>query len=412
MLTEIPHGLGYEKSVLSTLLKDPETYVPRINAEGITSEHFYVPAHKVIFGQILDLPPEQCELVAFADELKRKGQLESVGGPAGITDIWTYAPNAAHFGNHIVRLREYLARRKAILAANEIVELPLEADATEVSNLLRKASESVSETLQAKSRLWTAKAAVKALRDQMRIATESETGTIGAPTGLDSIDLVTGGLAPGAMWVVAAETSCGKSVFLFQVAAHFLATGKRVFVCSLELQKEQVTARLGCVHSGAPFQTFTRPKYAASIHVEKAKRALLDVAGWSLTIDDEGGRTMAEIAGLAELARDTMGGLDLVVIDYIQRVRGQRGRNDNREQEVASISSGMKSLAMRMQVPVLTASQLNENGKVRESRAISQDCDVLLRITEDGIVGDKVRNAVRDQLFKLHLDGEHQRFQP
>ena len=111
------------------------------------------------------------------------------------------------------------------------------------------------------------------------------------------------------------------------------------------------------------------------------------------------------------MTRDLQGGLDLIVVDYIQRVSPESGRRDSREQEVARISSSLKSLAMKMKVPIFTASQLNENGKVRESRAISQDCDVLLTIGADGIRGDKVRNAERDQLFPLFLNGPCQRFE-
>ena len=110
--------------------------------------------------------------------------------------------------------------------------------------------------------------------------------------------------------------------------------------------------------------------------------------------------------------RDTQGGIDLVVVDYLQLVRGNRSSRESREEEVARVSGGLKQLAKALRCPVISASQLNDNNQVRESRAIEQDCDALLFIAEDGIKVGKMRNGRRDQVLPLALDGVHQQFKP
>jgi replicative DNA helicase len=127
-------------------------------------------------------------------------------------------------------------------------------------------------------------------------------------------------------------------------------------------------------------------------------------------IDASAGQSLDSISSEAERIRDIEGSIGLIVVDYIQIMKGIRGKGDSREQEVASISGGLKQLAKKMNCPVLTGSQENDDGKTRESRAIEQDADVWIKITGDGILMKKVRNGSRDVTLNLELDGSAQRF--
>jgi len=122
------------------------------------------------------------------------------------------------------------------------------------------------------------------------------------------------------------------------------------------------------------------------------------------------GQSLDSIASEAERIRDIEGRVDLIIVDYIQIVRGTRNKGDSREQEVASISGGLKQLAKKMQCPVFAGSQENDDGKTRESRAIEQDADVWMKIVDGGILLKKVRNGKRDVTIPLALDGASQRF--
>ena len=120
--------------------------------------------------------------------------------------------------------------------------------------------------------------------------------------------------------------------------------------------------------------------------------------------------TIDSIRAEAMRIRDAAGKLDLVVVDYIQLVDGSRGKGETREGEIAKISRGLKRMARELNCPVITASQLNEEGKTRESRAIVQDADALIYITENGLRIGKLRNGQRDKVIPLYLNGSIQRF--
>lgn len=122
--------------------------------------------------------------------------------------------------------------------------------------------------------------------------------------------------------------------------------------------------------------------------------------------------TLEDIESECQRIKDVTGGLDLIVIDYLQIVKGERHRGESREQEVARISMGAKQMAKRFSVPVVTASQLNSTGETRESRSLENDADTLLFIADDGLKVGKMRNAKRNQVLKLFMHGSKQKFLP
>ena len=386
----------------------------RARAEAITEEHFGLAAHARFFRHVLERTAagKDLELVALVTDLHARGLLEELGGPAGVTDIYTYAPGTAYWESHVEILRDFLARRRALEAARSITELAsMSADGAELSKALRDATEATSAALAQASGVMTAHAAVKRLLEEMMEAASRE-GLPGLPTGMEPLDLATGGMRAGELWVVGAEPSGGKSVAMLQAACAVLKAGKRVLVISLEMSAATVISRMTSCSAGVPFQVFMQPRGTSAPVLARAKRALEEISSAPLTIHDGGGLSFDRIAGIARAESDRQGGLDLLVVDYLQLVEGQRRhRDETREQEVAAVSRGLKGLAKSLACPVLTASQLNDQGRLRESRAIGQDADVVLMIEEDGIRGAKVRNGVRGQVFPLVLNGAMQRFE-
>jgi replicative DNA helicase len=127
-------------------------------------------------------------------------------------------------------------------------------------------------------------------------------------------------------------------------------------------------------------------------------------------IDDTPNQTMAHIEAECQRILDITGELDLIVIDYMQIVKGETRRGESREQEVARISMAGKQMAKKFGVPVLSASQLNAAGEVRESKSLEQDADTLLFIGDDGVKIGKMRNGKRDAILPLYLHGDVQKF--
>lgn len=409
----IPIAEGPEKSVLSSILKT-EGMLARAQAEGLTVEHFGHPTRARLFRLLTErvAAGKDLELVALVTDFATAGELEAIGGPATVYELFTYAPNNFHFGSHLTILREFLARRLHIKGALEILETAETSNPDDLAKALALTLDGATKALRHDSGILTAKQAVAKLQAQM-LAAANNGENPGLSTGLGPIDEATGGMRPGELWVIAAEPSGGKSVAMLQAAASAISEGKRVLVISLEMDAGTVIARMTSCERKIPFATFVNPRKAGARWLEAAKHALAAISAQPLSIHDKGGVSFEQIAGIARCEADRHGKLDLLVVDYLQLVEGSRRRRDEtREQEVAGVSRGLKALAKSLDCPVFTASQLNDQGRMRESRAIGQDADVVLVIEAEGILGLKVRNGKRDQLFPLTLCGEFQRFIP
>lgn len=224
------------------------------------------------------------------------------------------------------------------------------------------------------------------------------------PTGLNELDdALDGGYERGELVVFAGETSTGKSVWLQMCAAALGQSGRSVVVYSLEMSAAVILARLSA--NMASHAILFRGDADVGF-VNAIRKAVNLIGGMKLIIRDD-------MFSLAEIMRDARiqieAGADAIVIDYIQRV--EHTTKENREQTVSEITRQMKRLALQGNVAVLTASQLNEEGKVRESRAIAQDCDILAVIKEGALSLDKFRRGQRFKKIGCRLNGALARFE-
>ncbi|WP_367871823.1 replicative DNA helicase [Luteolibacter sp. Populi] len=410
----VPHAFGPEKSVLSSMMKSRACRA-RAAAGGIGEEHFHVPSHRVLWRVLRDHDVKEngaeVDLVSLVDAMSISGDLLAMGGPGGLAEIYTYAPHDAHFERHETLLREALARRTAMLHALKIAEDAAGAAPEDLTKALSDALAVTAGALKAGSPMVTAAQAVERLALRLQELAGADAQVPGLATGLGPIDRLTGGMWPVELWVVAAHTSGGKSVVLLQAALTALQEGKRVFVVSLEMQAEDLAGRMIANLKSIPAGTWRQPKLAHKDILIRARQGMEELREMKLTIDDQGGRTVEQIAALAQAEIDRHGKLDLIVVDYIQRIESRRQKDQTRAQELGDISKRLKSMAMKLRVPVMTASQVNDGGQLFDSRAIGHDADVVLIVEKEGFIrGDKVRNGERDQHFPLRLDGRYQRF--
>lgn len=197
---------------------------------------------------------------------------------------------------------------------------------------------------------------------------------------------------------------------MLQIAAEFLSRGENVAHFTLEMTSPEIIARLVSLIGRVDYSSITQPRTASTADLSKIRAAAQIVAAHHLWIDASAGQTLDTIRAEAQRLRDTHGGIALIVVDYLQLVAGNRGRNETRELEIAGVSRGLKQLAKELACPVLSGSQLNDHGQTRESRAIEQDSDALLYITEDGVKVGKLRNGPRNAVLPLFLNGAMQRF--
>lgn len=415
----VPFAEGPERAVLSVMLARPATYLARAATDGLTAAHFHLPAHAALFDAVMAgrrfAVGDSFDLSGFVAHLSDTALLQSVGGPAAVYKVYTYAANDAHWDAHVAVLRDRLARRLALAAALEATQVAQD-DAASAQRMLETAARSVRDALQPPAAILDANAAGERFVDEVERRYRAGE-TPGLPTGLRQLDLLTGGLKRGEMWVVSGPTSSGKSVLLTQVASHAaIQHNARVLVVSLEMNTAELVARVLACNWTIRMESLVNPAKAHPADLVRIRDAVVAFSSCTLALladdqvaDDGDSLTMRSIEGYARLHAQT--GLDLLVVDYLQLVSGTRNKGDSREQEVAGVSRRLKRLARTLDCPVLTASQLNDDGKLRESRAIGQDADVVLSLVEEGLKVLKNRNAPRGGLLALNPNFQFQRFE-
>ncbi len=288
----MPNAIGPEKSVLSTMLKDPAVWIDRALEEGLTRQHFYLPAHGQLFATLCDLHArgKEIELVSLVAMLHDRGELDGVGGPAAITDIYTYAPNAAHFAHHVDFVKDKHVLREIIRVSSETCAAAFD-NPEEVSQLL-DASEaallSIRSATETAQELDTKAGVGEVIRHLERLLNGDDGGR-GVPTGYPDLDRMCKGLKPGEMFVVAARPSMGKTSLMMNIAERIcIDQGVPSLVFSCEMTAFQILQRL--VYSRARFAMSALEKGFKPRKDEllRIKRSAEEIALAPLFIDDVG----------------------------------------------------------------------------------------------------------------------------
>ncbi|TAG08238.1 MAG: replicative DNA helicase [Verrucomicrobia bacterium] len=391
----LPHALGPEKSLLSSMLQNPQEYVAVAIEEKLTAEHFYQPAHLTLFGFLLELfeAGQPIELVSLVQKLLDRGLLDRVGGPSALTDLYTYAPSAGHFRNHLQLVKDKFILRSIIQQSNEAIAQAYDAP-DEVAGLLDTVEARIlairegSETIKAQ----TLKQTVAEVLDQFQALIHHEKGATGISTGFEELDRMSGGLKAGEMFVIAARPSMGKTSFMMNIAEHIcIDQQKPSMIFSCEMSAFQLVQRL--VYSRAKFDAgqVLRGYKADKGALLRMKRATEEIATSKMFIDDTAGITINELRAKARRKKRDED-IQFIAIDYLQLMRSRTKQAENsREREVAEISSGIKGLAKELGIPIVILAQLNRGpeartGKnpglprmsdLRESGSIEQDADLV-----------------------------------
>jgi len=406
----MPSAIMAEKAILSCLMQQPKRFVRKAAGDGLDKDCFYLcgTLHAEILAYHAEHPDsDEIDLVGFITSLQMSGVLDRVGGPSEIADVFNYSVNFGSWEVWARQLKECNARRIAIAASIRLAEA---SDSAESIQEAKATLQALTRAITGKTKSVNSGVASKAFLRQLVTAYES--GDIpGHGTGIECLDQICGGMKPGELWVIGGKPSRGKSVLMLQVANAFIGRGEATAIFSLEMMANEVIGRLISNGCRVDYGAITQPRNATKIQLEKIKNGISKLATSKLWIDASSNQTVDSIMAEAEAIRDLNGEIKLVVVDYIQLIRGTRSKNETREEEIARVSGGLKQLAKHLNCPVLSATQLNEQNQTRESRAIEQDADALLYICDDGCIKiGKMRNGKRDGLLPLRLDGAMQRF--
>jgi replicative DNA helicase len=395
VMRSLPHALGPEKSILSSMLQDSQEYIGAAIEEKLTKEHFYLPAHATLYGFLVELyeAGQDIELVSLVQKLHDRALIDHVGGPAAVYDLYTYAPTAGHFRHHLQLVKDKFVLRSIIHTATGAIARAHESP-DEVNELLDSVEASVlgiregSETNKAP----TIKQSVTQVIEQFEALLAGDRGTQGVTTGYELLDKMSSGLKPGEMFVVAARPSMGKTSFMMNIVEHIcIDQGKPSMVFSCEMSSFQIVQRLLFSRARFAMSQLNRGYTPSKGDLQKIQRATAEVAAAKLFIDDTPGITINELRAKARRKKRDED-IQLIAIDYLQLMKSRTKQAEHsREREIAEISAGIKGLAKELGIPVLILAQLNRGpesrtGKslgvprmsdLRESGAIEQDADMV-----------------------------------
>jgi replicative DNA helicase len=385
----LPSNLDAERSILGAILLDNSALNTAI--EALKVDDFFLLQHRNVFNQMVALGEAQqpIDLVTLSDELHRRGELEASGGAAYLASLADGVPRVSNVEHYARIVKEKAMLRNLVHAANRIQQNAL--DGEEGADAILDDAESKIFAL-AEDRVKAGLISVKDIvRDNFerleKIFREGKSVT-GISTGYGELDKLLSGLQPSELIILAARPSQGKTALALNLAENIaIRGGLPVALFSLEMSKESLLQRLVASVAQVDAHKF-RSGHLSREDWRRMTEGLGQISSAPLWVDDAGSTSVLEIGAKARrLKRDK--GLSLVIVDYLQLISG-RGRFNSRQEEVASISRGLKGLAKELQIPVLVLSQLTrapereERGPqlsdLRESGAIEQDADVVMFI--------------------------------
>ncbi|GAB6172730.1 replicative DNA helicase [Paradesulfitobacterium aromaticivorans] len=411
-----PQSLEAEQAVLGALMLDPQTGSSVF--EILQAEDFYRDNHRLVFTAIRGLfeSGEPIDLVTVAEVLRREGRLEQVGGLATIAEIARSVPTAANADHYAVMVGEKSLMRQLIRIAAQIAERGYEPG-EEATQLLEEAEKMLLELSlkQVKNDFIPIRTILLNTFEKIEHLSNNKGNLTGVPTFFHELDRMTSGWQAADLIVIAARPSMGKTALVLNMAQNAAVRSKvPVVVFSLEMSKEQLVQRMLCSEAMVDQQRVRTGELLDS-DWPKLTRAVGPLSEAPIFIDDTVGISLAELRSKARrLKREN--GLGLVVIDYLQLMTVGK-RAESRQQEVAQISRGLKSIARELKVPVIALSQLNRGVEQRqdkrpimsdllESGAIEADADVISFIYRDEYYHpDSEKKGIAEIIVAKHRNG-------
>lgn len=388
-----PQNIDAEMAVLGSMLLEDDAIAAAI--ELIGEEYFYKNAHKKIFSAMVSLfdSNKAADLVTLVDELKKRGQMEEVGGPAYLASLTNIVPTAANIRHYAKIVKEKAVLRNLINTATQIITEGYESD-QDADQLIDKAERLIFEITSRKveTRLVPLKEIIKDSIETIDNLYQRKANVTGLPTGFFELDAMTAGLQSSDLIVVAGRPSMGKSAFVSSVAEHLGITEKApIAVFSLEMSKEQLVQRMLCSHARVDAHK-VRTGFLAQPDWPKLTAAAGKLSDALIYIDDSPSISVLELRAKARRLKAQYD-IKMIIVDYLQLMQGPAG-SENRQQEISEISKSLKALARELKVPLIAVSQLSravetrsdhrpQLSDLRESGAIEQDADVVLLLLRE-----------------------------
>jgi replicative DNA helicase len=384
----LPHSAEFETVILGSILMDARLITQAL--DQLTEDDFYSPSHRLVFNAMarLDQQGQTINHLLIADELKANDRLTQVGGVVGIVNMTRGLPHSTNLTPFIKTLKEKTKARQLIKTCNDtITHLLADADFDLVSETAEQAFFALrsEESANLKPFGGLLEESVTKLKERMKpdyTPNVLRTGYRGLDDrlfGIDVDDLV----------ILGGRPSQGKSTLALNFVNNITKSGGTVLFFSLEMSERQVVDKLICLELGIEYSRY-RAGTVSGTHTEAITAGFTALHGRRLILDSSSSLTPLQLKSRARRLKQQRGSLDLIVVDYLQMMRGN-GKFNSRENEVAQISKDLKATAKDLKVPILAVCSLNRANEsradkrptmsdLRESGQIESDANIVMFI--------------------------------
>ena len=393
-LKRIPSNIEAERSVLGGIFLKPDVFGDIIGF--LTPEDFYKNAHGMIYEAMRDVynTGTKIDAVVVANRLKKNEKYDELVGDQVLYDIVTGVPTAANVLEYAKIVKEKSTLRKLGDVGTKIVELAYEGY-EEVDNILDKAEGlifKISENADSKD-LVSLKDVIADEFVRLEKVYQNKGIATGISSGYSDFDQMTSGFHESDLVILAARPAMGKTAFALNIALNAaMKSNKAVLLFSLEMSSSQLLQRLLAIEAGIGLQKI-RNGFLDPDDWGKLGLASMKLSNSEINIADLPNVNVLEIRAIARRLK-AAGKLDMIIIDYLQLIRGSSSKGDNRQQEISEISRALKGIARELDVPVIALSQLSRAPEMRadrrpmlsdlrESGAIEQDADMVIFLYRD-----------------------------
>jgi replicative DNA helicase len=421
-----PQAIEIEESVLGALLLDQNAITNAIDI--LRQEYFYLEAHQHIYRavSILFRDGNPVDLLSVADQLKKDGRFDEIGGLTKLVSLTNRITSAAHIEYHVRILSEKYIQRELIRVSTETLKDSYD-DTVDVLNLLDRTETKFLEINDSnfKSDFHSMDVLLSNTLKEIEANQNSQDETMGVVTGFNDLDARTGGFQKGTLLILAARPAMGKTALALTMARNMAVDfNKPVAIFSLEMTASELMSRLIAAESGIDAKKFKLKGELQDWEKEQLRNKTNALAHAPMYIDDNPGLTIFELRAKCRRLKQKYD-IQMVFIDYLQLMSGGETMKTggNREQEISYISRQLKALSKEIGVPIMALSQLSravetrggskrpQLSDLRESGAIEQDADMVMFVYRPSYYGIDVENGISTEgLAKLiiakHRSGE------
>ncbi len=384
-----PQALEAEKSVLGSMLLEKDAISKVI--EILDESRFYKEAHRKIYRAVVGLYErnEGVDLITLTEELRRRNELEAIGGQAYLSTLFDYVGTAAHVEHHSKIVRDKAILRKLITVSTDIAAKCYEAR-EEAASLLDEAEAEIFSVSGQRLRpgFVSMKELLKDSFETIQQLYDQGLHITGVETGFVDLDKLTAGFQPAELIIVAGRPSMGKTALALNIAQHVgVRLGIPVGVFSLEMSSDEVVRRMLCAEARVDNHKL-RTGYLSEADWPKLTTAAGSLSGAPVYIDDSPGLSVLEMRAKARRLKSERD-VGILLVDYIQMLRGLPNP-ESRQIEMSLISRSLKELAKELRIPIVAVSQLSRAveqrggerrpilSDLRESGALEQDADTVI----------------------------------